>query len=169
MKKIKNTLRWYMLCVRFWLFSQLKSNILLPKRIDEINVYNLWRLRRYVLANVTDTMFDMDRFYSEDFQGCGNIGCLLGYTPKALANITNMQAWRDQHSWSAFGKDSYNMWTITFGYAFLFSSDWTDVDNTRLGACARIKFVILNDNFDYNIDFFGKARCSMWLALYNSN
>jgi len=112
-------------------------------------------------------MFNMEIFYTQE--SCGSVGCLLGYTPKALANIINMEAWHDQHSWSAFGKDSYNMWNIIEGYFFLFSSNWRDIDNTRLGACERIKFVILNDNFNYELSYRDNSRCKEWLALYNSN
>jgi len=168
--------------LRFWLICQIQYlannvigiygelriiNRLLPKRIDGINVYNLWRLRRYVLANVSDNMFDMERFYEKN--ECGTVGCLLGYTPIALANIIDMKSWRDHHSWSLYGKESFNMANLIVEFSFLFSSDWTPVDNTRLGACERIKYVILNDNFNYNIDFFGTKRCMMWRALYNSN
>lgn len=135
-------------------------------RKDGINITNLAKLGDYVQAHVTDNMFTMGHFLeylhgeSRLAHGCDTIGCLLGYSPVALGvEISNKHQYALTR-YSIYSGIHYNISASDEVYKFLFDVHWENIDNSRLGALLRIKFVIDHDDYDY-----GETDYDRWYEL----
>ena len=124
------------------------------ERKDGINVRNLRRLGEYVRDEVSDEMFDMGLYMND----CGSVGCLLGWAER----LEGMDSLDYINGYNAIAFELYNMGRGSGKeHEFLFSSNWVDVDNSRIGALRRIRFVMDNDGYDY-----GEVDYIRWYRLY---
>lgn len=69
---------------------------------------------------------------------CGTAGCAIGWAPAAGIKPLKGEGWVE-YSERVFG---YACNSTTWEY--MFSSDWSDVDNSTTGAAERIGFVLKN-------------------------
>jgi len=140
-------------------------------RADRIKIPNLAKLGAYVQANVSDNEFSMLHFYKKlhgferDRYDCDTIGCLLGYSPMALGIPLPVVSSRAYFNYAAFAKEWYNINDNSFIYNFLFNAAWTHIDNTRIGALKRLKFVIDHDDFNYGTE---PITYTHWYKLYST-
>lgn len=137
-----------------------------PHRNDGIKITNLAKLGEHVQANVTDKMFTMRFFlqhlYAESriAHGCETIGCLLGYSPMALGVEIQNEHLCALTRYAIYSGIHYNITGDDKVYKFLFDWHWEGIDNSRLGALLRIKFVIDHDDYDY-----GETNYEEWHRL----
>lgn len=172
-------LTWILLNIRFYLMEYLMnsgswSNTLYeyvtPKRKDTINVFNLWRLRRYLLTNVTDDKFSMTAYVYPNPHGIAR--CLITYTYRLFTG-RDYKVWRPTDDLPLMISSIYGFQELRHKdlMTFIFSYNWVGLDDTRLGACERIKFVILHDNYNYDQLWQGKYLdiFALWYRLYTKS
>lgn len=106
--------------------------------------------------------FDMHEYceYSHFIMStnCGSIGCAIGHGPYAGIDKYANEYWRE-YSERVFGIDICSrLWD------FLFSSAWTDVDNTKIGVVRRINYVLKNGHIpdDFNTCDISKKIVSQY-------
>lgn len=121
---------------------------------DEINIENLKVYYNWCLDNLLELpakAFDMKYYTNGDLEAkdpenlCGTSCCLLGHAPKFFGVDEN-----DFHHNSCqefdylyFSKRVFGVyWDLSERLDFVFSSDWSAIDNSVEGALKRLKYVL---------------------------
>lgn len=110
-----------------------------------INLVNLQKLATFLAydESIKDTQFDMEKFTDYNrkteiplwqYIECHTAGCAIGWAP--FAGIDKFQF----ESWFQFSCRTLTDETSVWDY--MFSNQWSSVDNTRLGAAKRIQRII---------------------------
>lgn len=98
---------------------------------------NLRKLADYLDSGKLKAKFDMDRFSElriNSEQTCGSVGCAIGHGP--YVGIIK----EAEENWYEYAERVFGM--VPARWAWLFSSNWKDVDNTPEGAAARIRYYL---------------------------
>lgn len=90
---------------------------------------NLERLAVHLDLGVTNLEFDMSNYQSK----CGTIGCAAGHGP-SLGIAKQENDW-NEYAYRAFGARD-------LPFSWMFSTFWSDTDNTPRGAAARIRIAL---------------------------
>lgn len=111
----------------------------------EINLVNLQRMADHI-KTIQQEMFDMDVYRSgqEKYAECDSVGCIIGHC--TVLDKENLPI-------NSFGKIMFGCWIEQFTgvccqsstsleFRWLFSTDWSFIDNTAIGAYKRIEWYI---------------------------
>jgi len=123
--------------------------------MNEENKSNLVKLAKFILSEVDDGKFDMEtfrtnydssevEFYSK--KDCGTIGCALGWAP-FVPGLENLPEDGDEYKALSFIKYSKRVFGVDFKsvkstWSFLFSDEWSFIDNSREGFVKRVLFLL---------------------------
>lgn len=93
---------------------------------------NLKKLADYLAGGKTEHKFDMGYYMDEGF--CGTVACAVGHGPSAgIGQVC------DDH-WEGYMDKNFTPCHIAF--VWLFSSVWSETDNTPQGASTRIYYAL---------------------------
>ena len=102
---------------------------------------NLRRLAAYLLGDLVGAFemntIDDDSGVSGERTNCGSCGCAVGHAP--YAGIAKQRG----EDWSEFSARVFNL--VEEQWAWCFSADWSDIDNSPEGAAKRILTMLEND------------------------
>ena len=105
-----------------------------------MNIKNLETLSKYLKSGKLKADFDMENFTPRGNEysatTCGSVGCAVGHGPYAGIEKFDYEGWV-QYSMRVL-KLEKNEWI------WCFSEKWARVDNTPLGAAARIDYMLQN-------------------------
>ena len=121
--------------------------------MKKVHKERLRKLAEYLLTQVPEEQFDMRLFRDGDHDQhiCGTAGCALGWSPAIMAPSTHRKYLRSVEEGESvnkvyaviseeyFGIDTFHPSKI---WDYLFSSFWSDTDNTPQGAGARILYLL---------------------------
>lgn|SRR5574343_751787 len=107
-----------------------------------MNKENLIKAANYI-ATVPQGMFDMDffRINNRDTHECNSIGCVIGHCVilDEWSNVPIFNGAIDFLAWSLkFFDTNYNEWM------WCFCDEWSEIDNTPIGASKRILWLVEN-------------------------
>lgn len=103
-----------------------------------MNRENLKKLADY-LEGPLKADFNMSAYCEEflyDQSTCGSVGCALGHGPYAGIPKTRYESW-NRYSERAFGFSNASK-----EWGWIFSSRWSSVDNSPIGAAKRIRILL---------------------------
>ena len=111
-----------------------------------MNKRNLLKLAKFLEGKPKH--FNMRNFASKRGQDvaiedvdCKTVCCAVGFSPiifpRLTAKFLREEHWND--SWGRFSTYLYD--TTHYGWSWLFSSSWSNVDNTPSGAAMRIRYL----------------------------
>lgn len=140
-----------------------------PQVVEDIGVAksrNLWALAcglKRLSELGLDSQFSMQLYHDQADEGfaylpppCGSMRCAVGWAPalgiggREAVNLWEMKTrrWIRAHTYydefsSMFLVDFY---AVANAWSWMFSSDWSEVDNTLMGAADRIAFALCQVN-----------------------
>lgn len=98
-----------------------------------MNAENLRRMSDY-LKGPLQAEFNME-FWSDRPNECGTVGCVIGHASTVFRK-------HGSEPWSDFGGRVFGVRPWSNAFRWLFDSVWSKVDNTALGAAARIDYFL---------------------------
>ena len=107
-----------------------------------MNTYNLQRMADHI-RTIPQEAFNMEGYRKgQDLTiKCDSVGCAVGHCPVLDPNPDKIPRHKD-------GGIDYTEWSFNFTgldinqWAWCFSTDWTDADNTPEGAALRIEWLL---------------------------
>ena len=102
--------------------------------IDDINNIR-FDMESYSEINKNNYLYDMPNPEIK-MKTCGSVGCAIGWAPYfGIEKHLN-------ENWTDFSERVFKLDNNSQEWDYLFSSDWSDIDNTKRGAGLRIKYVL---------------------------
>lgn len=110
--------------------------------ITEQQRVNLFKLAYYLTKEKKKAQFDMINWADREHtilsaQDCGTVGCAVGHGPYAGVKK------KPDTGWSRYCQESFGFKWTSIVFIFLFSSEWSSVDNTAEGAGKRILYFLM--------------------------
>ena len=119
--------------------------------LQSVKIENLLKMADYI-EKIPQKVFDMEIFRSgnDEKHNCDSIGCIIGHCVilDSLSNIpydcdyhSNGEKSIDFHKWC---REYTGIHFSSYSGLYLFSSEWSNIDNTPEGAAKRIRYFVKN-------------------------
>ena len=106
--------------------------------------YDHFAMESFIEGNVVNYIFPRSLYNSDILNSCGTIACAVGHGPAAGIRPKKDEFWVG-YSHRAFTIDE-DEWD------WCFNGEWSEIDNTHVGAYKRIFYLIENGLPDFDIE-----------------